>query len=285
MKRRLLGCFCVLVSGVVFASGATAEQPAEVSMVVTGNIVIAPDGSVRSHAIDHPDKLPPAVNTIIDKTVAAWKFVPVVVDGEPKATQAKVGLRLIAVSAEHGEFTVRVSGASFASSAPSQRLHVKAINVLPRYPLGAQRARAGGTAYVLLKVGQQGQVLDSAVEQVNLTVRGNSRQMTYLRGAFATAALASAKNRTYDVPTSGPQAHDGYWIVRESVKFTLNPLGPSRTIRAEYGQWQPYVPGPREVVSWLDGRQLGEGSPLTIPDGDLTPLGSGPQLLSSLSDS
>lgn len=58
MKQWLGGCFCVLLSGLALAAPGTAtKRVVEASTLVTGMIVIAPDGSVRSHAVDQPEKL------------------------------------------------------------------------------------------------------------------------------------------------------------------------------------------------------------------------------------
>lgn len=284
MKRWLLGCLCALVSGVALAAGAAVDQSVEASMLVTGTIVIAPDGSVHSHVVDQSDKLTPAINTIIDKAVAAWRFVPVVVDGKPVTAQSKINLRLIADPTEHGDFVVRVGGASFSGGAPDERLRSNGKHqVAPRFPEGAQRMRAGGTVYLLLKVGRQGQVLDAAAEQVNLTVRGTDEQMAYLRGAFAKESLAAARRWTYAVPTSGSHVNDAYWVARVPVNFKINKgIGPPRA-HDEYGKWQSYVPGPREIVPWLDDKQLAAGSADTTPDGTVMQLGQGPQLVSPLS--
>ncbi len=111
MKGWLMGCICALVSGLALATPAAADTPVEASMLVTGAVVIAPDGSVRSHTLDQAEKLSPMIVSFIDKAASVWKFVPVVVDGEA-ATHARrcLSLRLIAEAAEHGNFVVRVGG-------------------------------------------------------------------------------------------------------------------------------------------------------------------------------
>lgn len=284
MKRCLLGWFFALVSGVALASGGATDPSVEASMLVTGTIVIAPDGSVRSHAVDQSDKISPAINAFIDKAVSAWKFVPVLVDGKPVTTQTKMHLRLIADPAEHGDFVVHVSGASFGNGVPGEHVSMSPDHrIAPRYPPDAVRARVGGTVYVVLKIGRQGQVLDAAAEQVNLTARGTDEQMTRLRRLLAKAALSAADRWTFNVPTTGPHMGDAYWVARVPVAFHLYSMGERRVDRDEYGKWQPYVPGPREIVPWLAAEQLAAGSADTTPDGSVTQLGQGPQLVSPLS--
>jgi hypothetical protein len=102
MKHWLPGCWCVLLCGTAVAAPGAGNQPVvESSMLLTGTVVIAPDGSVRGHAIDQPDKVPSAIRAFVDKAVAAWKFAPVVIDGQPVTAQAQMHLRLIADPVEH----------------------------------------------------------------------------------------------------------------------------------------------------------------------------------------
>ena len=71
MKGWLMGCICALVSGLASATPAAADTPVEASMLVTGAVVIAPDGSVRSHTLDQAEKLSPMIVSFIDKAVSA----------------------------------------------------------------------------------------------------------------------------------------------------------------------------------------------------------------------
>ena len=282
MKRWLLACICALVSGFAMATPAAADNQVEASMLVTGSIVIAPDGSVRSHALDHPEKLSPTIRAFIDKAVSAWKFVPVVVDGKPVAARTQMHLRLIADATEHGNYAVRVGGASFTGGAPGEHADKNTDHhMAPRYPPAAIRARVGANVYLVLKIGRQGQVLDAAAEQVNLTARGSVRQMKELRGLFAKASLAAAKRWTYDAAAHDFRAGEAYWVARVPVVFRLSTMGAVPV--DPYGQWQPYVRGPQEIVPWLDPAQLAAGSADTTPDGSVMPVGQGPQLASPAS--
>lgn len=53
MRRRLIGLFCALLSGAALAAGpGGVRKRIQASMLLTGTIVVAPDGSVRSYLID-----------------------------------------------------------------------------------------------------------------------------------------------------------------------------------------------------------------------------------------
>ena len=285
MKRWLLICCCGLMSVVAFAAPDPAgKRVVEASMLVTGSIVIAPDGSVRSFAVDKPEKLSAAIRSVIDKTVGGWKFVPVVMDGRPVTAQTKMHLRLISAPIADGNYAVRVADASFTGDTPAEyeRSGGTAVRRLPpKYPVGALRARVGATVYLLVKVGNHGQVLDATAEQVNLDTLGTVRQMAGLRDAFANASVAAALRWTYPPPTGGVQSSDAYVVMRVPLTFTINRSG-ARPVD-HYGRWQTYVRGPREVVPWLDVAQMPAGGVDTIPDGSVLLLGQGPKLATPVS--
>src|SRR6185437_14739483 len=101
MKRWLPGLLCMVLSGVALAAGPNAaskrvqagagdqharlhplarlhpnaaSKRVQASMLVTGTIEVAPDGSVAQYALDHPDELPPAVKGLLAKAIPSWKF-------------------------------------------------------------------------------------------------------------------------------------------------------------------------------------------------------------------
>lgn len=282
MKRWLAGCFLAAVSCLALAAPGGAGRHAELSMLVSGSLVIAPDGSVRSHTVDQSKKLPASLNAYIDKAISAWKFMPVVVDGKPVTAQTKMDLRLIADRDEHGNYVVRVGGALFDGGQPDESLRAAAdTNRSPGYPPDAARARAEATVYLVLKIGRQGQVLDAMAEQVNLTVNGSVGLMNHLRAEFARVSLAAARRWKFIPPTAGPQADDPYWTVRTPVDFVIG--SQPAPAADQYAHWQVYVPGPRQRVPWLDPRQLAGDSADAAPGGSVTLLGHGPRLATPLS--
>ena len=287
MKHWLLGCLCVLLCGTAVAAPGAEDQPVvESSMLLTGTIVVAPDGSVRNHAIDRPEKVPSAIRAFADKAITAWKFVPVVIDGQPVTAQVQMHLRLIADPVEHGGYAIRIGGASFEGGAPNESVQAD-LDVnrrrAPQYPYDAMVAHAGGTVYLLLRIGRQGQVLDIAAEQVNLTVQGEAWEMTRLRREFSGASIAAAKQWRFIAPTAGPAENLPYWLARVPVTFIPSRTGRAPSEAAEYGRWQPYVRGPQEVVPWLQAPQLSADAADTTPDGSVLTLGQVPHLVTRVS--
>ena len=284
MKRLLLLLLlCGWLTGTALADGArSTTAPVEASMLVTGTIVVAPDGSVSSYAVDHPEKLPSGVLEIIGNTLPRWKFKPVLHDGQAVMAKATMSLRIVARELTGKNFAVSVQSASFGTEAPGESITFIS-RLQPKYPHDAVANRVAGTVYLLLKVGRQGRVIDAAAEQVNLRVIGPPELMKRWRDDLAKASLSTARKWTFKLPTSGAQVDYPYWYVRIPINFTLSPGG--HPWNEEYGHWMGYVPGPREVIPWLDQTHLALGSADAVPDGGIEPLGSGLQLTSGLKGS
>lgn len=286
MKRLLLLLLlCGLPAGTALADAArSAATPVEASMLVTGTIVVAPDGSVSSYAVDHPEKLPPAVLTVIGKNAPRWTFKPVLLDGKPVTAKASMSLRIVATPMQQkGRYTVAIRGASFGSGVPGENVSEN-VRTPPRYPEGAILERVSGTVYLVVKVGRQGQVEDVAAEQVNLRVLGRPFEMTRWRKELTEASVVAARKWTFHPPVTGEHANDPYWIARIPIAFNIRPMG-SPPPKQPYGRWQSYIPGPRAPIPWLDQKQLAASDADAVPDGGIEPLGSGLQLASGMKGS
>lgn len=285
MKRWLSGLLCLVLSGAALAAGPDAvRKRVQASMLVTGTIEVAPDGSVAQYALDHPDKLPDAVKGLLIKSIPAWRFRPVEMDGKPVTAKAPMSLRVVARPLGANEFSLSIAGAWFGdgashqSNATAQTISYKSQN-RPRYPLDASRSRVSGIVYVLLKVGRDGKVVDAAAEQVDLRVVASDSELEGWRHVLADAALSALKRDTFNLPNVGPEVNKPYWVARIPVTFKLNVLG---TPPESYGQWQAYVPGPVHEPTWAAEHKLA-GSPDAIPEGGvlladqalrlITPLG------------
>lgn len=284
MKHWLMGCCCALVSVFALVESHAAPVDVESSMLLTGSVTIARDGSVRSHAIDQPDKVPSAVRAFADKAIATWKFVPIVVDGQTVVAQAKMHLRLVANRTGEGKYAIRVGGVSFDDDASNESLRFDdAVNrqFPPRYPHVALQARTGAVVYLLLKVGHQGAVMDAAAEQVNLTNIGDAVEMRRLRRAFANASIKAAKHWRFIAPTSGPLIDQPVWYASVPVTFVLSTEKPAADSMDTYGHWQQYVRGPQEPVPWANAPRSTADAVDTTPDGSVRMLGAGPQFATS----
>lgn len=279
MKCWLLGLFCILMCGTALAAGPSAvRKRVQASVLVTGTIEVAPDGSVHGYAPDHPEKLPPVVIKLMGINAPRWRFKPVLVDGHGVLAKTRMSLRFVAKPVGHGNYAVSIAGAHFGEDVPGKGISER-LRKAPRYPRSAAIARVSGTVYLVLRVDHQGHVLDAAAEQVNIGEVASDADLAQWRHVLANASLEAARRWTFNPPTSGPTATDLYWVARVPVTFNLHRYG---TPRGDvYGQWKAYVPGPRKFVPWLTPRQLAAGSD-ALPAGGIYMVGQGLQLTTPL---
>jgi len=284
MKRWLLGICCVALSCAALAAGPNVvRKRAQASMLVTGTIEVAPDGSVHGYALDQADKLPPGVVGLIGKDVPAWTFQPVLIDGKPVLAKAKMSLRIVAKRVDDEHASISITGAQFGQQGgvAGETTSYK-TRPAPKYPWMEQQARVSGTVYLLLRVGRNGQVEDAAAEQVNLAVYASDSDMERFRDDLAKAALAAATHWTFNTPTKGKHASDDHWVARVPVNFQMTPFGGPQPEEA-YGKWQSYIPGPHALVPWMiEKDKLISGEVDAIPAGSIYQVDEGFRLTTPL---
>jgi hypothetical protein len=280
-KGRWLGVCLLGFACVAFARGdlGAVRKQAEASMLVKGSITIAADGSVAGHELERPEKLPPGVVALIGQSLPKWRFEPVMENGEAHETTARMSLLVVANKSDPEHFTVRIRSAQFGDLNPvaSDGIGRKKMGG-PQYPGEAMAAGVSGTVYLAFRVDREGRVADVAVEQVNLKVVDDERHMAHWREVLAAPVLRAATRWRFTTPTTGRHVDDALWSGRVAVEYHLNPKMPG------YGQWVPYIPGPRQHVSWLDadGKDIA-GSPDALGSGEIALVGQGPRLLTPLS--
>lgn len=264
---------------------ATAAGPGQVrkqvesSMLVDGSIEITAQGTVKSTSLERPDQLPAGVGAFVEEQIARWTFQPVLVDGKATPARSTMAIRLVARPLDDERMTVGIRNARFSGPKPKLGEEVTGISLKPpRYPSQAARSGVAGTVYLVLKIGRQGLVEDVVVEQVNLRVVASDKEMTRYRALLAEATLKAAREWTFQVPTTGELADDGFWSVRVPTDYNLD-----RSRGDRYGQWQAYVPGPRETVPWKTNEDPAY-SPDALADGGVYTAGApqGPRLLTPL---
>lgn len=268
---------CFVLGTCIAGNTRETRKTLESSMLVTGTITIRPDGTVQEHALDPKIELPDELRTFIANAAARWRFEPVKVDGRAVTAKAPMSLRLVAKQTEDGGYAIRITGTEFANDkdAPSGTMVEIKHRVPMSYPVSALRMGGKGTVYLLVRVARDGRAMDVEAEQVNLRVVGNSKQMQFLRDELARSAIQGVKRWTFTPPTSGPEAAAPHWIGRIAVNYVMG-----RESHAEVGEWDTYVPGPRNTrIPWAEERLRTAGSPDAVPEGGFRALGSGPRLL------
>lgn len=211
--------------------------------------------------------------------VGQWEFEPTVIDGKPVPVRNKMSIRVVANKQENGDFIVRLGGASFLPFEVEEGTQVSSIKrTPPRYPDSAGRAGATGTAYLIIKVGRDGNVQEVIAEQVNLRFVASENVMRQAREAFARASIQAAKLWKFAPPVKGENADEPYWTVRVPVDYSMN----SRKDRT-YGEWESYVPGPRHPIPWKSLQDVPGFYPDTmVAGGGVYQTGKGLRLLTPL---
>lgn len=268
----VVGVLLLLISVLATAGNARSQRKlVEMSMLVTGELVIAADGSVSDLQLDQRDKLPPGVQKLVDQARTEWLFEPFVIDGVARKVRSRMSLHVVAKEMDSGDYSIGLRSAYFgkAAHAPADSQDTSSLRskelTPPIFPHDAGRVGGRGIVYLLLRIQGDGTVSDAVAEQVNLQVLGDDATMKALRKTFSNAALRASKQWTFQVPTTGEEADDGHWAVRVPVSFQYEGhQAPG------YGEWEAYVPGPRKQAPWADSD---EGSPEALIAGGIYPLG------------
>lgn len=263
----LSGCLLAVTAGA--AAARTAEdvhKTAEASMVVTGTVEVNPNGSLHGYVLDQPDKLPPVVVGVVDKTMPTLEFQ--LSRPATEVVKTRMSLRVLATPEGGGNFKVSIEGASFGEpGAHDDQVSMKDRSRTPTYPKTAIDARVSGTVYLALRIGRDGTVMDAIAEQVNLDQYDRDASMDRYRKMLADASLDAARHWTFNPPTKGADVDNPYWVARIPVNFDLRMWGAPAKGHS-YGQWTAYIPGPRETPPWMS-KTLANESPDAVSGDEL----------------
>lgn len=268
----LMLCFSVAVGG---GRGAVRKQ-IESTLLATGTVDIEPDGSVSGYVLDRGSELPPVAFELLDKATRVWKFEPILIEGKPVRARTAMNIRLVAKRVGDGDgVEVRIASGNFGK--PDAEGVISSVSLQPpKYPMDAARAGVRGTVYVLVRVGRDGSVEDAVAEQVNLKVIDTEAGMDRWRKTLGNAAMRASSEWKFSPPTRADEADAPFWIVRVPVDFML-----ASDKFPRYGQWDPYVPGPRQSAPWLGTIDTSLGAD-AVASGSIQPLGTGPKLLTPI---
>ncbi len=251
----------------------SVREQVEASMLVTGSVDIAPDGTVSGYELDKQEELPREVIKILAGTVPEWRFKPVLIDGVPSAVRSRTSIRLQAKQVDEDNYLIEIAGVHFGSHTDADVPTSRKLRA-PSYPAHLALAGVGGTVYLILKIARDGAVEDVMSERVDLVAISSEPAMRRMRDGLERAALGAARKWVFAPPVSPDDAP--FWLVRVPVEF----IPPNRSI-SQYGEWQAYVPGPRQENPWSDIAD--EDDPATLVAGGTYPVGQqGPELLTPL---
>jgi hypothetical protein len=269
----------VLLFALVLSPGHAATPRAdeiERSMLITGSVSIDADGSVAGHSLDKREQLPPGVAAFVDEVTGAWRFEPIVIDGQPIAARSRMSIRVVA-RPTGSSFEVSVRAVDFgeydAETMPSYRSQRP-----PRYPREALYASVGGDVYTVVRIRRDGSVEDVFAEQTNLKTAVPGHQRAQYEKMLENATLAAIKRWQFNLPVPGPDPGAQFWVMRVPVSFRI--AGMHRGV--SYGQWEAYLPGPYTPAPWREAGDSTRSADAMAAEG-LQPLKSnGPRLLTPL---
>ena len=274
----LLSALCMGLAAQA-GNARSARKLVESSLLVKGTITIARDGSVLTHTLDSTEALGGELTKYVDASIDKWRFEPVVVDGEVITAKVPMSLRLIAKPADSDHVSITIASTCFGSSEqlPATAILQSAKLAPPHYPEAALNNGGKGTVYLIVQVGRDGSVINVDAEQVNLKVLGSANAMADLRKQFTDAAVRAARGWTFVPPTTSAAANEDNWLARVPVQFVL---WDERDKQPKPGQWDSYVPGPRNKdMPWAREELMSAGSPDALSEGGVYPLQEGAKLL------
>lgn len=252
--RFTIGLFLAL-----FASSLLAAEPARpfFEIMATGKIEIGPDGTVLSHKLKR--NLQPAVQALIEKNIASWRFEPILADGKPVVASTKLRLSLLAEPMESGDYQLRVQRVYFGEPERSN----KKLSP-PHFPSNALKAGLGAKVLLVLKLDGQGKVVDAFARQTSLTMKGRENVVKRWREEFERASLLAARKWQF-TPGSVVNGEPIESFVAVPVHFNVG--------RHRNNTWHAFVPGPVRPTPWVDeSESLAQAA--NLKDGELMSLDS-----------
>lgn len=249
------------------ASAQTARAvraSTELSMVLSGQIEVTPEGAVRTLMLDQKSMLSPSVASFVEGTIGSWRFEPTLHEGKPVAARAPLRVRLRGKAMADGGYEVSMTSVDFSEYDPKATDSVTNRRVTPpRYPEEVYRNGGQGEVLLIVKIARDGTVADVVAEQVNMTVVGPQRTLAKMREILAKAAVGNARRWTFNPPTTGEDSNRDSWTVRVPVNFGLNDDPNSQE---RFGRWRAFIPGPKQRAPWVTGDAAETGSDL-LPEG------------------
>lgn len=200
-----------------------------------GVIEIAADGAVADFRLNK--SVGAEVNDMIVRQVNAWRFEPVVENGQAIPVRADVDLELHARRSD-GRMLVHVADASFYEIVPETAAGGSGgRNDLqpPRYPTDAAYAGVLADVVVVATLSTDGKVVDAEIERTSLRTTSFMRSGDRKRrvGAFERAVLAVLPRWTFR--TAGREFNSqGFARVRVPVHFMLDGVNWGRLYVVEH---------------------------------------------------
>ena len=229
------------LAGLLLAAGlapAAEKVPLEYSLGIAGELVIDPQGKVKTYAMD--DGLAQPLASLVQRNVEQWTFEPIVVDGKPVTAKTRMRLGLLA-QPRGDDYELRVEYVYFGDAKPRGK------SVPPRYPRPALLAGVQARVVVMAKVDAEGNVLDAHAYQSSVSVKRSEQRW---RKAFAEASVAAALASKYE-PTDEIAGRRVGNTLTLPFTYTISQGSSKKELEANNKYWRAYIPGPVSPPPWI----------------------------------
>src|SRR2546427_30514 len=195
-----IGAGAPLLAGDASAQTTRAVRAtAEMSMVLSGQIEVTPEGAVSSLVLDQKSMLSPSIASFVEGTIGGWRFEPTLRDGKAVAARAPLRVRLRGKAMADGGYEVSMTSVNFSEYDEKATDSVTQGRMTPpRYPEEVYRSGGQGEVLLVVRIARDGTVADVVAEQVNMTVVGRERTLAKMREILARAAVSSARKWTFN---------------------------------------------------------------------------------------
>ena len=248
MQRRLPLLLALAFAAPVIAGDAPALPPLEsvVTLRVDGNIEIDASGKVVSHTLD--TALPEAIQAIIDKAVATWKFAPPTEDGKPvERARSKMRIALSAKDVEQGGakgLAVKIDNVTFPPLQTEKRAPGDA-SLRPRDKLKHPGVSAEAVVTLNFRYDPSGKIVDLAPSQC--TILAVDKHLTPEEACEALERHSVQGFKRYHLKVE-PGGKDE--LQSGTMAFKYASYGSRNAAPDKIGQWRPELRTPYRVAPW-----------------------------------
>jgi len=236
----------IVMSGLFTCAMAQTESPpAKFELIVRGTVSIDAQGAVLQYALESKD-LPEPVTDLIARTVAGWRFEPVLADG--KAVQAKTRM-MMQIQGQ------AIDGEKYQLSLADVVFGVRELRgpiTPPKYPISAVRYMQNADLWIAARINANGDVLEMHPWRTSLSRSYRSKkEEEKWRKRFEAVAVDAIETWKFEPlsPADGISVESTLMIPMSfRTSFSARaPVAKQASATVEFSG----VPGPIHPIPWL----------------------------------
>jgi hypothetical protein len=224
MFRNPIICLILVLSAMLSCPAHAAKPLTTFVAYFYGHMDIAPDGMVQEYSLA-PSLSPQApIKDALDRRIRSWRFEPVAQAGQPTVARVLFELRLQAErNPGNKEIPISLSKVRFYDP-PARDSSGKAMKSLrpPEYPECAVCSGVGANVLLLLKLDENGHVIEKGISEMELLVtsRMDSLEANSWAKQFRKSALDGAQGWIF--PASNRQSCGQPCLVEVPVRYSIS---------------------------------------------------------------